>query len=269
MAMTRKLLIKLIAKDSGLSQRKTSELLSSLLKIIISAIGSEDYVLLRNFGKFQIKTRKARRVRHPITGKYIRIDKRKVVVFKPSTRLNSLLNEDFLDPVFIESNRMRLQKLYEIVEADSILLDKKELINANLKGADLSEASLSMLNFARADLSKADLSGANFYGSNFERAVLDGAVIMWTNLEQANLCSASLQGADLRWANLAGADLSRANLKFANLEGANLYGAKLAETKLHGAKLANTDLDHAQLKSAKLDKKKLKLREYFSKFESE
>jgi uncharacterized protein YjbI with pentapeptide repeats len=267
MGMTRKILIQSIAKDTGLSQRKSSEILSVLLNSIISALASGDFVLLRKFGKFQAKERKARRVKHPVSGNTIIIEKRRAVAFKCSYCLKDLLNEELVDPAFVESNQAGLQMLYDLIETGHKHLDKKKLKSADLKGTDLSEGSFSMLNLANADLSNADLFGADFQDSNLERVNLDGAVIMWTNLEGANLYKASLQGADLRWANLAGADLTKANLKFANLKGANLNGAKLAGAKLHGAKLSNTDLKNADFKGSNPDvrEKFARLRVYFSK----
>jgi hypothetical protein len=87
---------------------------------------------------------------------------------------------------------------------------------ANLYGADLYGANLSM-----ANLYGANLSEANFYGTNLSVANLSGA-----NLYGANLSMANLSGANLYGANLYGANLYGANLSEANLYGADLYGVK-------------------------------------------
>ena len=75
-----------------------------------------------------------------------------------------------------------------------------------------------------ANLSGADLSEANLYGANLSGAALYGA----------NLSEANLGGADLHGANLGEADLGGANLYRANLRGADLGGADLVYAKFFG-----------------------------------
>ena len=70
-----------------------------------------------------------------------------------------------------------------------------------------------------ANLSDADLRGANLRGANLSDADLRGAYLR----------GADLSDADLSDANLSGADLSDANLRGANLRGANLSGADLSD----------------------------------------
>ncbi|HEY9642220.1 MAG TPA: pentapeptide repeat-containing protein [Coleofasciculaceae cyanobacterium] len=62
------------------------------------------------------------------------------------------------------------------------LLETKQCLDCNLKGADL----------ARLDLKKTNLEGANLEGVNLKGAYLGGA-----NLKRANLQNANLEGADL------------------------------------------------------------------------
>ena len=57
-------------------------------------------------------------------------------------------------------------------------------------------------------------------------AILKGANLSWADLSEANLSWANLSDANLRGANLSGANLSDANLRGANLSDANLSGAK-------------------------------------------
>lgn len=253
MNLTRKRLIRSIATDTGISQKKSSEILIVLLNAITGSVACGDYVLLRKFGKLHVVEKKARRIRHPQTGKYIFLTKRKVVKFKCSDCLKDLLNEEISDDPFFEANREHLQKLYDIAQTNHRILDKKDIKNVDLRGADLSEASLAMVDLAHVNLSNAHLFETDLQESNLQGAVLDGATIMWANLKGVNLYKASLQYADLRWTNLEGADLTKANLRCANLTGANLEGAKLSDADLHGIELKNSDLDHADLKDSKLD----------------
>ena len=99
----------------------------------------------------------------------------------------------------------------ELIFRDNSQLIKEAVINAILKGANLSWADLSEANLRWANLRWADLSEAN--------------------LSDANLSEANLRGANLSEANLSGANLSGANLSEANLSGANLSEANLSEAK--------------------------------------
>ena len=112
----------------------------------------------------------------------------------------------------------------------------KDLIEANLEGADLEDANLIGANLRDADLEDADLEGANLRDANLEDADLEGANLIGANLREANLRGANLRGAvlrgaDLKDANLRGVVLRGADLKDANLRGANLIGANLIGAK--------------------------------------
>ena len=80
------------------------------------------------------------------------------------------------------------------------------------------------------ELRNADLSGANL-----SDAYLRGADLRYANLSDEDLRGADLRGADLRYADLRGANLRGADLRYANLRGANLRGANLSDADLSGA----------------------------------
>ena len=94
----------------------------------------------------------------------------------------------------------------------AVLLEIESLREANLIGADLSEANLYRANLCEANLCEASLR--------------------WANLREANLIGASLRWANLYKANLYGSDLYRANLSEAYLSEANLIGVNLSEANL-------------------------------------
>ena len=98
--------------------------------------------------------------------------------------------------------------------------------NANLYGADLTNADLTDANLSSAYLSYADLTDANLYGAS-----LDGANLYGADLTNAWLSSAYLSYADLTDANLYGADLTNAWLSSAYLSYADLSGSVLADTQ--------------------------------------
>jgi len=74
----------------------------------------------------------------------------------------------------------------------------------------------------RANLLDADLRGVDLSGADLTDAILTGALLWLANLTGANLTNALLWGANLAGANLAGANLMGADLGRANLMGAIL-----------------------------------------------
>ena len=104
----------------------------------------------------------------------------------------------------------------------NVTLEKANLAQTNLTGADLPEA-----NLFKANLSEADLP-------------------------EANLFKADLSEADLSEADLTGADLTEANLFDANLFKADLTGAKLNKTNLTKANFFGTIFTNAELISTSL-----------------
>ena len=109
----------------------------------------------------------------------------------------------------------------DLMEADLKRADLRgaRLGTANLIGADLRGAEFVAAMFLNANLSGADLSGAFGLNANLSGADLSGA-----NLSNANLGSAILSGADLSGASLSLAVMVRSNLKNAKLTNCNIYG---------------------------------------------
>jgi len=117
---------------------------------------------------------------------------------------------------------------------ENAVLQKFNLIDADLRGADLRGAGLRGAYLfdaylIDADLRGADLRGAGLRGAELRGANLRGAELRGANLRGANLIDADLIDADLIDADLIDADLRGANLRGAELRGANLRGAKNTE----------------------------------------
>jgi len=110
-----------------------------------------------------------------------------------------------------------------------------ELVDADLREADLTGANLSF-----ADLRKSILTGAKLQQAN-----LSGAKLMRAELVQAKLERADLTDADLRKANLSCANLQNAILDSAKMQDANLFNANLRDAKLLAANLKNANLRSA------------------------
>lgn len=131
----------------------------------------------------------------------------------------------------------------DVSERVKRLLETKECVRCDLRGADL----------AKADLDKANLEGANLQGANLSKAELNRAYLVGANLNEANLVDADLDQAKLLYASLVEANLTKAKLLEANLTNANLQAAILTEARLSaptlmsGANLAGADLSNARL----------------------
>jgi len=76
-----------------LTKKRASEVVGSLFEIIKGALEKGDYVLVSGFGRFQVKFKWARKGRNPRTGEQIVLDSRRVVSFRPSSRLKKRTTE--------------------------------------------------------------------------------------------------------------------------------------------------------------------------------
>ena len=110
--------------------------------------------------------------------------------------------------------------LGKILEAHRIWVEsgrkkgtRADLIQADLRGANLSRAFLGGVVLRRAFLGGANLSRADLRQAVLDGANLSGADLREANLSYAYLSEADLRGADLSWANLSGADLLGAKLQ--------------------------------------------------------
>ena len=110
------------------------------------------------------------------------------------------------DPKWSKSKECNflMQALGSLPEGVEVV--ERDLRGANLQGMDLSEV----------DLRSTDLRGANLKQADLSRADLRWANLLW----------ADLSGADLRWANLQEANLSETDLRGTNLDQANLLDVR-------------------------------------------
>jgi len=122
----------------------------------------------------------------------------------------------------------------------------KNLCNANLEGAILSESLLIKANLTAANLKNSMLQNANFKNANLSSASLinanlQGANLRYANLEYSELYHVNLSEADIQDANLRNAYLYNANLKYANLKNAALVltSACLSHTVVENANFKN------------------------------
>lgn len=134
-----------------------------------------------------------------------------------------------------------------------------DLRNASLHCADVSELLLSEdrelaqctsarnADLSHAKLGSAQMTGIDANGARFEEARLEGV-----QLPYGILTGAIFSNAKAPFANMSGVRALGASFLIAGLEGANLKGAKLIGADFGSARLAGVMLDHAHLEGAKL-----------------
>jgi len=76
----------------GFSKKEAAAIVETILDVMKAALTDGEKVKISSFGTFTIRAKKKRRGRNPKTGKSLEISARKVLTFKPSQVLRSLLN---------------------------------------------------------------------------------------------------------------------------------------------------------------------------------
>ncbi len=80
-------LVEQMATGAGISKAAAERALNAFMDAIMDAMGAGDKVTLVGFGTFYVTKRKARTGRNPQTGKKMKIPAKKVVKFRPGSRL--------------------------------------------------------------------------------------------------------------------------------------------------------------------------------------
>ena len=82
MSVTKNDMVIEIAKKTGIEQQKVKQVVQLTLDSVIDILAGEGRIELRNFGVFEVRTRKARKARNPRTGAEVMVASKKVVTFK-------------------------------------------------------------------------------------------------------------------------------------------------------------------------------------------
>ena len=131
MSLTKSKLIRLIATDTGFSQKKLANIFSVMLDILTATFAKGDIISIRGFGKLYVRHHKARKIRHPATGQPLTIGPKKYVRFKCFRSLYGEINNFDFD-AFKEQNAIILQQLYYLVENSSDYEDEEEQMRSAL-----------------------------------------------------------------------------------------------------------------------------------------
>ena len=85
--MTKKQIVQQISDKTGLTQLQTKDIVDLTFEAIVNTLLDEGRIELRNFGVFEVKTRKARKARNPRTGEKVDVPPKNVVTFKPGKEM--------------------------------------------------------------------------------------------------------------------------------------------------------------------------------------
>ena len=151
-------------------------------------------------------------------------------------------------------------------------------------GADLSGCEFNSVDWSERNLANANLTGAIITNSNLRKAILTSANLTNANLKQSDMTDAILTGANISGADITETKFTRANMDSVNLtdtriratsnskknnatkfraailtnvdfnEGINLSGVGFINADLSGSSLVNAVLEDADLRSATMDK---------------
>jgi integration host factor subunit alpha len=94
MSLTRDKLTNRLQTQLGLNRKESLDLLEGLFDIMKDTLAGGEDLLISAFGKFAVRSKKARRGRNPQTKESLILRPRKVLVFKPSGVLRTRLNKD-------------------------------------------------------------------------------------------------------------------------------------------------------------------------------
>jgi len=92
MTLTKADLAKKIGDDCGFMKGEAAEVLEKMLEIMKNRLASGEDVMISGFGKWNVKSKHARRGRNPKTGEEMVLDARKVVTWKYSPLFKKAVN---------------------------------------------------------------------------------------------------------------------------------------------------------------------------------
>ncbi|QDV24007.1 Integration host factor subunit alpha [Aureliella helgolandensis] len=104
--VTKKEIVKTISDKTGLTQLQIKEIVQLTFDGIVENLLDEGRVELRNFGVFQVKSRKARKARNPRTGRQVDVPEKFVVTFKPGKEMEARVQK--LEDAAAEKARIEL-----------------------------------------------------------------------------------------------------------------------------------------------------------------
>jgi len=90
--LTRADLAEAVFQAVGLSRNESSQMVEDMLEEVCDALAKGETVKLSSFGTFAVRQKSQRMGRNPKTGTEVPIAPRRVLVFRPSHVLKSIIN---------------------------------------------------------------------------------------------------------------------------------------------------------------------------------
>jgi integration host factor subunit alpha len=90
--LTRADLAEAVFQAVGLSRNESSQMVEDMLEEVCDALANGETVKLSSFGTFAVRQKSQRMGRNPKTGTEVPIAPRRVLVFRPSHVLKSMIN---------------------------------------------------------------------------------------------------------------------------------------------------------------------------------
>ena len=91
--MTKNELAKKIQSKLGVSKNESTELLEGIISVIKSTLENGEKIKIHGFGNFEVKQKRDRKGRNPMTGETMILEARRVLTFKPSVMLRQAVNK--------------------------------------------------------------------------------------------------------------------------------------------------------------------------------
>lgn len=92
MAINKKELAVYVAANNGLSKKSSEKIIDDIFEYIAASLAEGNEVNIKDFGKFQSRSKAARTGRNPSTGQPVEIAAKNAPGFKPSNALKAQLN---------------------------------------------------------------------------------------------------------------------------------------------------------------------------------
>ena len=96
--LTRADLTEAVFQSVGLSRHESAQMVEDMLEEICSALARGESVKLSSFGTFAVRQKAQRMGRNPKTGDEVPIAPRRVLVFRPSHVMKSIINGETPQP---------------------------------------------------------------------------------------------------------------------------------------------------------------------------
>lgn len=91
--MNRSDLIKKVSQESDVTQAQIEQILDLLMVTIEETLASGENVVIKNFGKFEVRDRAPTVRRNPRSGTEIKVPRRRAVLFHPSPAFKENIQE--------------------------------------------------------------------------------------------------------------------------------------------------------------------------------